>query len=130
VDEVADGAARPERGGDAQGFGSVVVDQLLEVAGLRVVEHPAGAGRAAGAVPGQGIPAAAAVGVPPARDGFAGHTEGVGDGGLRQAHQTGAHGAEAESFQGFVGQLAGVGDGERHDACSSARAGMGERHPC
>src|SRR5690349_828919 len=54
-DQVADGTAGPQRGGDAQVAGTVAVNEVLDLASLLVVEAAARAERASGPLVGQGV---------------------------------------------------------------------------
>jgi hypothetical protein len=66
--QVTDGTPGPQRGGDAQLGGTVAVDEMLDMAGLLVVECAARAQQTSGPLVGQGVEALAAVGGPPTAD--------------------------------------------------------------
>ena len=93
----------------------MVVDQLLDAAGLLVRERPTGAHGAAGPVAGEGIQAVIGIGGPPPRDGLSGHAEQFGHLGLGVAQLTATEGTQPEGFEDLIGQLPCVGQWDGHD---------------
>src|SRR5262249_6387456 len=115
TDQVAHRLAAPHRGGDAQLLGAVVVDLILDAAGLLVRERPAGAHGAAGPVTGEGLQAVIGIGGPPSRDGLAGDPEHLGYLGLGVAQLTTAEGAQAEGLKDLIRQLPCIWQRDGHD---------------
>ena len=90
-------------------LGAVVVDLLLDAAGLLVRERPPGAHGAPGPIAGDGVQAAGGVSRPPAADRLARDPEQVGDIGFGESQFTAAQGTEPERLEDLIGQLASVG---------------------
>ena len=103
ADQVADGAAGPQRRRDAQLLGLVGAQELLEVFGLGVGEGAARTQAGVRCGVGEGVQAAVGVGGPPAADGLAGDAEEVGDLDLGEAQFAAAQGTQAEGFQDVIG---------------------------
>jgi hypothetical protein len=86
ADQLAESAAVPQCGSDAQFFGLVAAQQLLDACGLLLGQGASRAERPAGTVVGQSVEAAFDIGRPPVTDGFAADAEEVGHFGLREAN--------------------------------------------
>ena len=87
----------------------MVVDLVLDVAGLILRECPPGAHGASGPIAGDRVQAPVGVRRPPAADRLARHAEQVGDVGLGESQFTAAQGTEAQRLEDLIGQLASVG---------------------
>ena len=126
ADQVGDGAATPQRGGDAQFLGLVGAQQELDVFGLGFGQGAARADGATAAFMGQGVEAAADVGGPPVADGLAADAQEVGDVGFREAAFTGMQGAKAEGFEDFIRKFPGIRQRDGHE--TFLRRAKGKAH--
>ena len=108
ADQVADGAAAPQRGGDAPLLGGVAAEQALDEVGLLLGEEAPGTEGAPGAPVGEGVQAPVGISGPPAADGFAADAQEVRDLGLGEPQFTATQGPQADGFQDVIRQLTGV----------------------
>jgi hypothetical protein len=108
ADQIAHGLSGPQGSGDAQIPGAVVVDLLLDVAGLILRERPPGTHGAPGPIAGDRVQATGGVSRPPAAHRLPRHPEQVGEVGFGESQFTAAQGAEAQRLEDFIGQLASV----------------------
>src|SRR5262249_24107148 len=114
ADQVADRRARPQRRGDAQLLGAVLVDESAQLRALLVTEGTARTEGAAGPLVGQASQTVGLVGAPPPRDGLAGNTEYLSHVALAEAHLAAAQGAQAQFQEDFIGQLASIRQCDGH----------------
>src|SRR5262249_5422292 len=108
-DQVSDRGPGPEGRGDPHFIRAVRVDQVPDALGLLVIEGAAGAGRATGAIAGQGVAPAAPVGGVPPRDGRA---RDPGEGAAVWGGVTGSAargGAARQAFGDLGGKAGGMG---------------------
>jgi hypothetical protein len=85
ADQVADRGATPQGRSDPQVFRVVLIEQVLDVAGLRIGKETSRAEGATGAFLRKGIDSPVGVGGPPAANGLAGDPQQVRELGFGQA---------------------------------------------
>ena len=109
ADQLGDGPAGPQRGGDPHLLGAFFVEDRPQPCRLPVVEGTTGADRAAGAVAWESFQAMINVGGPPPRDGLPGEAKQFRHLDLRVAQLAAAKGTQSERLEDLVGQLPRVG---------------------